>query len=177
MTTDGFALFETAIGWCGLAWNARGICALQLPQASVAATRARLARLAPESSTPPDHVRRAIERVVALLGGGRVDFADVSVDLGGMEPFDREVYAIACGIPPGETLTYGEIADRLGDRGLAREVGQSLGRNPVPIIVPCHRIVAANGKTGGFSGGTGVATKLRLLAIESVHAAPGSRLL
>ncbi len=83
-----------------------------------------------------------------------------------IEPFEKEVYAIARTIPPGETLTYGDIAEKLGDKLLARDVGQAMGKNPFPIVVPCHRVVAANGKLGGFSAAGGVETKLKMLAIE-----------
>jgi methylated-DNA-[protein]-cysteine S-methyltransferase len=80
--------------------------------------------------------------------------------------FERQVYAIARKIPPGETLTYGDIAEKLGDKLLSRDVGQAMGKNPFPIVVPCHRVVAANGKLGGFSAAGGVDTKLKMLAIE-----------
>jgi methylated-DNA-[protein]-cysteine S-methyltransferase len=84
-------------------------------------------------------------------------------------PFHQRVYAVARTIPPGATLSYGEIAVRLGDRGAARDVGEALGQNPFPIIVPCHRVLAAGGKVGGFSASGGVATKLRLLDIEGAQ--------
>jgi methylated-DNA-[protein]-cysteine S-methyltransferase len=85
--------------------------------------------------------------------------------------FPRRVYEVARTIPPGGTLTYGEVAARLGDARLAREVGQALGRNPFAIIVPCHRVLAAGGMPGGFSASGGVATKMRLLSIEGARAA------
>lgn len=176
MAEDGFAFFDTTIGSCAVAWTELGICALQLPEATEEATRARLLRrragLVPR--TPPAHVRHIIDKVVALLEGARVGFADAAVDLRQARAFERAVYAITVEIPPGQTLTYGEVAGRLGGRALSRSVGQALGRNPVPIIVPCHRVVAANGRTGGFSAPGGIATKLRLLAIESVHGTPGT---
>jgi methylated-DNA-[protein]-cysteine S-methyltransferase len=121
-----------------------------------------------ESAPPPD-VEQAIERIRALLSGSAVDLASVPLDMSAVNPFERRVYDVARTIPPGQTLTYGQIAARLGDPLLARDVGQALGRNPFPIVVPCHRVLAAGGKLGGFSAPGGVATKQRLLAIEQAH--------
>jgi methylated-DNA-[protein]-cysteine S-methyltransferase len=164
----GFTLFTTAIGTCGLAWNADGIVAVQLPEATEERTRARLAARAPGAleRQPPPVVCDAAAAITALLRGEAIDLADVPLDLSTIGPFDRTVYAIARTIAPGHTLTYGQIAERLGTPGAAREVGQSLGRNPFPIVVPCHRVVAAGGAMHGFSAPGGTATKLRLLTIE-----------
>jgi len=163
-----FALFETAIGTCGIAWNERATIAVQLPERDSAATRARLRRRFPEAreAAPPVDVAAVIARIVALLRGERVDLTAVSLDMDAVPDFDRDVYVAARAIPPGATLTYGEIAKRIGRPGAARKVGVALARNPFAIVVPCHRVVAANGKTGGFSAGGGVKAKLRLLAIE-----------
>jgi methylated-DNA-[protein]-cysteine S-methyltransferase len=168
----GFAVFDSALGPCAVAWQARGIVGVQLPQASLAATRARVRRRFPQlgEAAAPAEVADAIEAMTALLAGARVDLAGVMVDLRDTPAWERSVYAVARGIGVGETLTYGEVAARLGDPARARDVGQALGRNPVPIIIPCHRVVAAQGKAGGFSAPGGTATKLRLLAIESAHA-------
>jgi methylated-DNA-[protein]-cysteine S-methyltransferase len=114
-------------------------------------------------------VAKAIEGIRALLGGAAVDLSDVPLNMDAVEPFERRVYDVARTIPVGQTLTYGQIATRLGDRLLARDVGQALGRNPFPIVVPCHRVLAANGKLGGFSAPGGVATKQRLLEIEQAN--------
>ena len=168
MTADGFMLFDTAIGRCGIAWGARGIIGVQLPEASEARTHARLLRRYPHAreAPPPADVQRVIDGIVALLGGQASDLSGAALDMDGLPEFDRSVYEVARGIAPGATLSYGEIAARLGERGLARDVGQALGRNPFPIIVPCHRVLAAGGKAGGFSANGGVTTKLRLLTIE-----------
>jgi methylated-DNA-[protein]-cysteine S-methyltransferase len=168
MTEHGFALFDTDIGPCGIAWGARGITGVQLPEASEARTRARLLRRYPHAreASPPADVRRVIDGIVALLRGEASDLSAAALDMDGVVEFDRRVYAVARGIAPGATLSYGEIAARLGERGLARDVGQALGRNPFPLIVPCHRVLAAGGKAGGFSANGGVTTKLRLLTIE-----------
>jgi methylated-DNA-[protein]-cysteine S-methyltransferase len=171
MTIRNFALFETAIGTCGIAWSDRGVVGVQSPEKTDAATLARLKRRFPEAreATAPAPVQRAIDGIVALVAGGRTDFSDTVLDLDGVPEFNRRVYAIARTIPPGETMTYGEIATRLGDRNAARDVGTALGQNPVPLIVPCHRVLAAGGKTGGFSAPGGVRTKLKLLSIEGAR--------
>jgi methylated-DNA-[protein]-cysteine S-methyltransferase len=168
MSNQQFALFDTPIGRCGIVWSERGIAGLFLPESDEKRTRSRLGRRFPgsvESDAPPA-VRVAIERITALLSGEPVDLTDVSLDMDHVEPFRREVYAIARTIRPGETLTYGEIAERLGDKARARDVGEAMGKNPFPIVVPCHRVVAANGKLGGFSAPGGSNTKLKMLAIE-----------
>jgi methylated-DNA-[protein]-cysteine S-methyltransferase len=133
--------------------------------------RALLLRRAPGATykTPPPEVQRAINGIVALLASGAADLSGIALDMDGVPPFNRRIYDIARTIPPGSTLTYGEIAARLGDPDLARAVGEAMGQNPFPPIVPCHRVVAASRKSGGFSAPGGVATKLRLLAIEGAQ--------
>src|SRR5258708_5749440 len=171
-TAQGFALFETPIGACGVAWSSRGIVGLQLPEATAERTRARLRRRwtrAAETPPPPD-VQRAIDQVLALLGGEAVDLGDTALDLEAAPDFHRKVYDVARTIAPGRTMTYGEIARKLGAPQESREVGQALGRNPVAIIVPCHRVLGADGKMGGFSANGGVATKRRILEIEGASA-------
>jgi methylated-DNA-[protein]-cysteine S-methyltransferase len=167
----GFASFDTAIGRCGIVWSGRGVAGVQLPERSEAATRARLRRRFPAAreATQSVEAQRAIDGIVALLGGERRDLGDVTLDLQDVPDFSRRVYAVARTIGPGATLSYGDIAARLGDRQLARDVAQALSQNPCPIIVPCHRVMAAGGKTGGFSAPGGVQTKLRLLSIEGAQ--------
>jgi methylated-DNA-[protein]-cysteine S-methyltransferase len=111
-------------------------------------------------------VARAIDEIVALLEGEPRDLTGVMLDMEHLPEFNRRVYAVARTVAPGETITYGEIAERIGERGAAQAVGQALGRNPFPIVVPCHRVLAAGGGMGGFSARGGVATKRRMLAIE-----------
>ena len=171
MTPRGFALFETSIGVCGVAWSDCGIISVQLPERNGNATRARLARRfsAAHEMAPPSEVQRAIDAIVSLLDGAPTDLSFISLDMDGVPDFHRRVYEVARTIPPGSTLSYGEIATRLGDPGSARAVGQALGRNPFVLVVPCHRILAARGRTGGFSAHGGTATKLTLLAIEGAQ--------
>ncbi len=172
MTDLGWVLFDTAIGACGVAWGPRGLVGVQLPEESRAATRARMCRRWPEvrEADPPPEVRRAIEGICALLRGAPADLSTVRLDFEGVPPFHRRVYEVARGIPPGETLSYGSVAARLGEPGAARAVGQALGRNPFAVVVPCHRVVAAGGRPGGFSAAGGVTAKLRLLEIERAGA-------
>ncbi|HEY7689779.1 MAG TPA: methylated-DNA--[protein]-cysteine S-methyltransferase, partial [Dongiaceae bacterium] len=170
MVTEAFTIFDTAIGPCGAAWSRRGLTALQLPEADAAETRARMARRFPDARelAPPPGVQRALDRVVALLRGEGSDLQEIPLDMDGVPEFHRRVYEAARAIPPGETLSYGEVAAKIGADGAARAVGQALGRNPYAIIVPCHRVLAAGGKVGGFSANGGIATKMRLLGIEGV---------
>ena len=166
-----FTLFDTAIGCCGIVWSARGISGVCLPEKNAQATRARLLRRAPAAveAAPPEHVQRIIGDIARLLRGEAIDLRYVALDSGDQSDFNCRVHDVARSIAPGATLSYGEIADRLGDRTLARDVAQALSENPYPIIVPCHRVLAAGGKMGGFSGPGGVRTKLRLLSIEGAR--------
>lgn len=170
-TAAGATLFPTALGRCAIAWSARGVLGLQLPEVDPARTGERLRRRhACAFGTPvPAAVQRAIDGVQRLLQGEHIDLRDVALDLEGVPTLHQRVYVIAREIPAGTTATYGEIATQLGDPLLARTVGQALGRNPIAIIVPCHRVLAAGGRSGGFSAGGGVHTKLRLLAIEGAR--------
>jgi methylated-DNA-[protein]-cysteine S-methyltransferase len=168
MTVTRYALFPTALGICAIAWGDRGIVRTSLPEPSAEAVRARLLRRVPGASEaePPDDVRRAIAEITRLFTGEPVDLTWVPLDDATVPERHRRVYAATRAIPPGSTLTYGEIARRLGDATLARTVGEALGHNPFPILVPCHRVLAAGGRTGGFSARGGTETKMQLLRIE-----------
>jgi methylated-DNA-[protein]-cysteine S-methyltransferase len=176
MTAPGLALFDTPIGRCGVAWTPHGIAALQLPEGRDAATRARLLRRVPgaRDAPPPRDVAHALDAITRLLAGESRDLSGVALDMNGIPPFDRRVYTLARGIPPGTTLSYGEVAARLGAPGAARAVGRALARNPLAIVVPCHRVLAADGRMGGFSANGGVATKLRLLRLEAAAGGDGA---
>ena len=166
-----WAQFDTTLGRCGIAWSVRGVSAVQLPEQSEQATRARLLRTRPEATEapPPPDIASAIASITALLGGARSDLSAIRLDPAGISDFDQRVYAITRTINAGQTTTYGDIARRLGDISLSRAVGQSLGRNPYVVIVPCHRVLAAGRKIGGFSAAGGTRTKLDLLSIEGVE--------
>jgi len=182
-------LFDTALGRCGIAWSAAGLRAVQLPSADDAATLARLAlaaRLCPpgaltdaidpidpiDAAGAPAGVAAAIEAIVGLLRGEPRDLREIVLDTVDTAAFALRVYGAAREIAPGATLGYGELACRIGEPGAARAVGRALGANPWVIVVPCHRVLAAGERPGGFSAPGGVATKRRLLEIESACRPP-----
>ena len=166
-----FSIFQTQLGPCGIVWTSRGIAGVNLPEDSEEKTRTRLKKRFPsaEEANPSPEIQKIIDAVVALVAGEKIDFAHVTLDHAPLPEFSKRVYEIVRTIPIGHTLTYGDIAKQLGDVSLSREVGQAMGRNPTPIIMPCHRVVAASGKTGGFSAPGGVDTKMKLLSIERRH--------
>ncbi|MFC5288937.1 methylated-DNA--[protein]-cysteine S-methyltransferase [Actinokineospora guangxiensis] len=152
----GHALFDTAIGQCGVAWGPSGITAAWLPGA----------RRTGSPAKPPPAVAEAIRRITALLAGEKDDLRDIALDPAGVPEFHLRVYEVTRAIPVGDVLTYGEVARRVGQPGSAQAVGRALGRNPFPPIVPCHRVMGADGRMVGFSAPGGTTTKLRMLAIE-----------
>lgn len=162
-----YCLFETAIGTCGLAWKGAAVTRLQLPETDPDATARRVARSA-EPGEPPPAIAAVISDLQRYFSGDRVDLTDIALDLSGVAAFHLQVYQAARTIGWGRTETYGGLARRLGAPDAARAVGQALGRNPVPIIVPCHRVVAAGRTIGGFSAAGGAVTKARLLALEGI---------
>jgi methylated-DNA-[protein]-cysteine S-methyltransferase len=166
----GFCLFATPLGSCGIAWGEHGLVGVQLPEANEIAMRRRMRRAydAPETAAPAP-VQAAIERIRGLLEGSRDPLLDIALDMTGVPDFNRRVYEVTRSIAPGHTLTYGEVADRIGEPAAARAVGQALGRNPFAPVVPCHRVLAAGSGAGGFSARGGVATKLRMLQIEQAQ--------
>jgi methylated-DNA-[protein]-cysteine S-methyltransferase len=170
----GFCVFESAIGWCGIAWNGTGIAGVQLPLRDAAATATCMRRRFPQfaQADAGPEVATVIARLQAMLEGKRDPMLDVPLDMSDIPPFQQRVYAITRAIPPGRTLTYGEVAERAGDPGAARAVGQAMGHNPFAPVVPCHRVLAAHNGAGGFSADGGVATKLRLLQIERAQLGP-----
>jgi methylated-DNA-[protein]-cysteine S-methyltransferase len=173
-----YCLFDTAIGICGVAWSARGVVRLQLPESNPDTTEARLARQATKAVTLlPPAIEETIDQLQSYAGGHREDFSAIILDLTGIAAFEQSVYAVARTIPFGETLSYGEIARQIEAPDAARAVGQALGRNPIPIIIPCHRILAKGHRIGGFSAPGGARTKERLLALEGVHMDGGMPLL
>ena len=150
------------------------VTGLQLPEATRQKTASRIARNSGsrQPSAPPPYIAELIAKIRRHLQGEPKDFREVPVDLDGAAPFARQVYKAARQIPPGETRTYGEIAKALGQPAAARDVGEALSKNPIPLIIPCHRVSAAGGKSGGFSAHGGRATKARLLALEGAPVTP-----
>lgn len=172
MTGLAFTVFETALGACAVAWGEGGLVGVRFPDPDAAALRGVVRRAWPGASPaePPEVVAETVADIQAHCRGSPRDFAGARLDLSAASDFHRQVYAAARAIPCGQTLTYGEMAARIGAPGAARAVGEALGRNPLPIIVPCHRILAAGGGKGGFSAPGGVAAKMRLLQLEAALA-------
>jgi methylated-DNA-[protein]-cysteine S-methyltransferase len=166
-------LFDTVIGTCGVAWNARGLRGVQLPEKNRATTEQRLAKKSGSSGAadPPAAVTALVADIRNYLAGQKIDFSAVAVDLDGIEGLRRRIYQALRGIAFGRTVTYGDLAKSLGssDWEGARDVGEAMGRNPMPIVIPCHRVLAAGGKLGGFSAYGGTTTKQKLLALEGVR--------
>jgi methylated-DNA-[protein]-cysteine S-methyltransferase len=171
--TYSFCIFETAIGSGGLVWSDLGLVGIQLPEGDAPRVRQRIRRRFPRAieTEAAGPLERVVQDICALLGGEPVDLSSVELDMQRVPEFARRVYQVARTIGPGETMSYGEIANRLGEPRMAREVGQALARNPFPIVVPCHRVISAGGKLGGFSAAGGVRTKQRLLEIERANVA------
>ncbi|MEO5843898.1 MAG: methylated-DNA--[protein]-cysteine S-methyltransferase [Caldimonas sp.] len=165
-----FALFGTALGTCAIAWNDVGLTGVWLPEADAGALRRKVARRSPAAAetVPTGAAAGVVEAIARLLAGDPVDLGPVALDSTGIDAFDHRVYAVTRTIGAGSVLTYGDVAARVGADASARSVGQSLGRNAMPIVVPCHRVVASGG-IGGFSAAGGAATKRRLLAIEDAR--------
>jgi methylated-DNA-[protein]-cysteine S-methyltransferase len=182
MKQAAYSLFETPLGWCGIAWSEGGnsigppaVTFFQLPEATANITESRIAKTsgACQASAPPPQIAKVIQRICRHFQGEVQDFRDVTLDLDGVGPFAQKVYAAAREIPPGQTRTYGELAKSLHRPRAARAVGQALRKNPIALLIPCHRVVAAGGKPGGFSAHGGRATKAKMLEVEGVSCGPG----
>ncbi|MDC7787941.1 methylated-DNA--[protein]-cysteine S-methyltransferase [Rhodoplanes sp. TEM] len=172
-----FDLFETALGTFGIAWSRDGIVRLRLPESDAAALAAGLERLGWTRAAAPPPVAAAIALLRRYAAGERIDFAAAALDLHGVPPVHRRIYAVTRRLGFGETATYGAIAAAAGPPVIARTVGVAMAKNPVPILVPCHRVLAAGDRPGGFSAPGGTATKLRLLALEGVRLDGGQPML
>ncbi|GAA5539903.1 MULTISPECIES: methylated-DNA--[protein]-cysteine S-methyltransferase [Brucella/Ochrobactrum group] len=171
MEPSGITIFETPIGPCGIAWRGAKVIGVEIGDTDEKETRYRLGERVGEQFSDaqadvPAFVTQAIEKVRALLDGGSPDFSQTPLAFESLPDLNRQVYEIILELKAGETTTYGAIARRLGDVSLSQAVGYALGKNPFPIIVPCHRVLGSNGKVGGFSAAGGTATKLKLLNIE-----------
>ncbi|MDO9417799.1 methylated-DNA--[protein]-cysteine S-methyltransferase [Pararhizobium sp.] len=173
--TETYHIFETAYGYCGIDWNANGITRLQLPARDAATTDKNMRRQAPDADPglPAPGISEVIAAVKRYFEGEIVNFANLTLDLDGQEPFFKEIYASLRQVPWGETTTYGTLAKALGaGPEAARDVGQAMAKNPIPLIIPCHRVLAAGGKVGGFSAPGGAAAKVRMLELEGVRFTP-----
>ncbi len=167
---ERYCLFETAFGTCGVAWTERGLTRVQLPERDRAATERRLQKRtqATAPSEPPATIARLIADLQHYMSGAAIAFDETVVDWSGVDEFQRAVYDAGRKVGWGETVTYGELARRAGFDGEAQAVGQAMSRNPVPVVMPCHRVLASGGKLGGFSAYGGTLTKERLLILEGI---------
>jgi methylated-DNA-[protein]-cysteine S-methyltransferase len=169
---ENYHIFEIDGGFCGIAWNAAGITKFQLPAASVAMTERAMLRKAPGAipASPPLDVANTIEATRRYFDGEPIDFSAVQLDLSDQDAFFQQIYSAVRQIGWGHTTTYGTVAKALGDSPeMARDVGQAMAHNPVPLIIPCHRVLAAGGKVGGFSAPGGAVAKQRMLGLEGIH--------
>jgi methylated-DNA-[protein]-cysteine S-methyltransferase len=167
-----YHIFDTARGFCAIAWSDMGITRFRLPEPNAEATEQSLLRRLPDATpaTPPPEVARAIDAATRYFSGEKIDFTGVPLDLGKQNELFSKIYAAARRLGWGETTTYGALAKQFGDDWeIAREVGQAMAKNPIPLIIPCHRVLAAGGKVGGFSAPGGSATKTKMLEMEGVH--------
>jgi methylated-DNA-[protein]-cysteine S-methyltransferase len=174
-TTQHYLVFETAAGFCAIAWSDAGITRFMLPSSTADATEDNLRRRRTDArpGTPPPHVMAAIDAAKRYFNGEKIDFSALQLDLRGQDEFFRRIYAAARRVSWGNTTTYGALAKELGaGPEVARDVGQAMAKNPVPLIIPCHRVLAAGGKLGGFSAPGGSAAKQRMLELEGVDLGP-----
>jgi methylated-DNA-[protein]-cysteine S-methyltransferase len=171
-----YHLFQTELGLCGIAWSDDGITRFRLPDPDRDAAEQQLSAKA-EPQPPPAHIKAAIAQAERYFAGERIDFTGIGLDLSGVDPFRRTIYGTLRAVSWGETVTYGELAKRAGSPGTAQDVGVAMARNPVPLIIPCHRVLAAGGKLGGFSAPGRTETKQRMLALEGVFINQQPRLL
>ncbi len=173
MSAVKYCLIDTEIGTFGLAWTGKGISRAALPDSRPGAVGQRMARYGSRSGAPEEEIAELVADIQAYGRGERIEFDDVPLDLDGQPEFNRKVYDDILKLRWGETTTYGEIARRLGDVALSRAVGAALGANPVPLIVPCHRVLGSNGKAGGFSAPGGAGSKMKMLAMEKAASPEG----
>jgi methylated-DNA-[protein]-cysteine S-methyltransferase len=170
-----YHVFETAMGFCGIAWSDAGVARFQLPTKTAVSAEKLICRRAPsaEPSPPPARIAAVIEAAKRYFDGEEMDFAQVQVDLVGEDAFFAQIYDALRRVGWGSTTTYGALAKELGvGRERARDVGEAMARNPAPLIIPCHRVLAAGGKIGGFSAPGGSKTKARMLELEGVRVGP-----
>jgi methylated-DNA-[protein]-cysteine S-methyltransferase len=168
-SVQSYHVFETANGFCGVAWNAVGITCFRLPTASADAVERLLLRWTPraEPRSPAGKVVDVVTAAKQYFEGEETDFSFVKIDLGTQQPFFVAIYDTVRRIGWGQTTTYGAIAKSLGaGPETARDVGQAMAKNPVPLIIPCHRVLAAGGRIGGFSAPAGSTAKARMLELE-----------
>lgn len=172
MAEPHYHLFETALGTIAIAWRGSCIVRLLLPQSDTAAMARKMQAFRASPGEPPADIAAIISMVRRYAGGENLDFSSVNVSAGDVSAMREAIYVALRQVRHGETVTYGELAKRAGYPGQARDIGEAMGKNPVPLIVPCHRVVAAGGKIGGFSAPGGSVTKEKMLRLEGALNAP-----
>jgi len=173
-----YHLFETKLGVAGIAWSDEGVVRFRLPDPNDAAAEQNLKQKG-KAAEPPPAIVAVVEDAKRYFAGERIDFSAITLDLHGVDPFRRTIYDALRKVGFGETVTYGELAKRAGanEPQAAQDVGVAMARNPVPLIIPCHRVLAAGGKLGGFSAPGRTEAKQRMLALEGVYIGNQPRLL
>ena len=172
-TSVGFVVAPAALGWFGFVATETGIRQLTFGHTSAERVRAALGRKE-DVAAQPDWMADAVERLQQYLSGEPVDLGDLPVDLPAGTPFERRVRQQLAGVGYGRTTTYGELADAAGAPRAARAVGNIMARNPVPLVIPCHRVLAAGGRLGGYSAPSGLSMKRQLLEMERTAAIIGA---
>ena len=170
-----YHVFETAMGFCAIAWSDSGVARFQLPAKSAEAADRLMRRRAfdAEPGAPPIEIAAVVAAAKRYFAGEETDFSQIRLDLAGEDAFFARIYDALCRVGWGRTTTYGALAKEVGaPREAARDVGEAMARNPAPLIIPCHRVLAAGGKIGGFSAPGGSRTKMRMLELEGVHVGP-----
>ena len=172
-----YHVFETELGFAGIAWSGDKITRFRLPDPDRAAAEKQFGKAEP--SEPPPAIAAIVAQAKRYFAGERIDFTPIDLDLSNVDPFRRAVYEALRKVGFGETVTYGELAKRAGatEPQAAQDVGVAMARNPVPLIIPCHRVLAAGGKLGGFSAPGRTVAKERMLALEGVFVGGQPRLL
>lgn len=160
--------FNTVLGEFGIGWTDRGVARLQLPGLEHEALGERLNRNGAQAGEPSRMIAALIDKIEDYAEGSVVEFRGIPLDLAGVPEFHQRAYGLLLGFGWGQTTTYGELARALGDVTLARAVGQAMGSNPIPLIIPCHRVLASGRKAGGFSAPGGAVAKVHMLALEGV---------
>ena len=170
-----YHVFDTAMGFCAIAWSPAGVARFQLPTKSAEAAERLIRRRAPsaEPGAPTEDVAAVVGSAQRYFAGEEMDFSNVRVDLADQVTFFAQIYDALRRVGWGRTTTYGALAKEVGaGREAARDVGEAMAKNPAPLIIPCHRVLAAGGKIGGFSAPGGSKTKVRMLELEGVRVGP-----
>ena len=165
-----YTVFRTRWGYFGLFGTEKGLFRSCLPLSSREKTERNLLMGTNDAELDFRMFAELEEKIKAYFEGGYVDFSDVKVDLSSFSPFGKKVLRACRKVKYARTVTYGQLADMAGSAGASRAVGGILGKNPMPLIIPCHRVIRSDGDMGGFSATGGVNLKKRMLKLEAISA-------